>query len=222
MGESIDIFNGDMDGLEQEAESARRKYQKKKSEIEEGLKEAQSLKEAMEETEKNIDEAKEELAKFQKSKDVVKGINVMMRSAGEVMTLLIQERPEFKRLYAKKKERLSLFELMKRKKESESEIEPMAMADEPRGVKMNRPMPKKAPEPLRKPSMDEPEPKRQKVGESPKGGTRLKGCFFCGEESHKAMYCEAMAKLALELGGSVPSMEDRRKANAGLFCKFCQ
>ena len=104
MGESIDIFNGDMDDLEQEAESARRKYQKKKSEIEESLKEAQSLKEAMEETEKNINEAKEELAKFKKSRDVVRGINVMMRSAGEVMALLIQERPEFARLYAQKKD----------------------------------------------------------------------------------------------------------------------
>ena len=112
---------------------------------------------------------------------------------------------------------------MKRKKESESEIEPMTMAHEPKGIKTNpvkaKPMPKKVPAELRKPSMDEPEQKRQKVAESPKWDPRKqKSCFFCGEESHKAMYCEAMAKLALELGGSVPSMEDRRKANAGLFC----
>ena len=47
---------------------------------------------------------------------------------------------------------------MKRKKESESEIEPMAVADEPKGIQMDRPkakaMPKKVPEPLRKPSLN--------------------------------------------------------------------
>ena len=63
------------------------------------------------------------LEKFQKQRDVVKGINVVMRSAGEVMTLLIQEMPEFARLYAKKKERLLLFEMMKRKK-GKSDIVP--------------------------------------------------------------------------------------------------
>ena len=220
--DSEDIVNSDLDEVERRFLSARKKYEKKKDEIAESLKVAEGLKKEMEGAEKEFQEAKEEVKDFQTSKDVVKGVVVMMQTAGEVMRMLIHERPEFARLYAKKRERVSLYDLIKRKRESDSEIEPMGKASEKKTMVMEpktKAMPKRIPSPLRK---NEEEQKKQKTSETPRWDPRKQNsCFFCGETTHKAMNCEAMAQQALNLGGIVPSREDRVAAGSSLFCKCC-
>ena len=106
--DSEEIIHGDRDEIEQRLDGARKKFEKKKEEIAESLKEADGLKKEMEEAEKEFQEATEEVKDFQISKDVVKGVAVMMRTAGEVMKALVDERPEFGRLFEKKRERVSL------------------------------------------------------------------------------------------------------------------
>ena len=155
--DSEEIIHGDRDEIEQRLDGARKKFEKKKEEIAESLKEADGLKKEMDEAEKEFQEATEEVKDFQISKDVVKGVVVMMRTAGEVMKALIDERPEFGRLFEKKRERVSLYDLIKKKREAESEAEPMGKepmgkASEKKGVTMQpktKAMPKRVPSPLR-------------------------------------------------------------------------
>ncbi|CAE6968731.1 unnamed protein product [Symbiodinium natans] len=185
--DSEEIIHGDRDEIEQRLDGARKKFEKKKEEIAESLKEADGLKKEMDEAEKEFQEATEEVKDFQISKDVVKGVVVMMRTAGEVMKALIDERPEFGRLFEKKRERVSLYDLIKKKREAESEAEPMGK------------------EPMGKAS------EKKGVTMQPKTKAMPK----------RAMNCEAMAQQALDLGGVVPTREDRIAAGSSLFCKHC-
>ena len=152
------------------------------------------------------------------------------------MALLVETDPAYARLF-KPKQKISLLEMMKKKKEGESEVETMKEESKGKKVVKTKAMPKKPPAFLqaKHKASEEPVAKRQKMTQeeekretNPKwlirkdeGSRRPQGCFFCGNDDHKAMYCPKMGDEATALGAKIPSMDERKEKKAGLFCKYC-